>query len=97
MSDVITLVGQGGPTSIHIDVRIDDNGDLVIFGQDIGDAPDEIYGDLDFEYWLSIPAAEKDRVLLLLIEKLYRGNAAVVSEFRNFLASKDISHAFHSF
>ena len=97
MSDVITLVSQGGPTSIHIDVRIDDNGDLVIFGQDIGDAPDEIYGDLDFEYWLSIPAAEKDRVLLLLIEKIYRGNAAVVSEFREFLAAKGISHGFHSF
>ena len=96
MSKTVKLVRQGGATSIHIDVRIDDKGNLLFSGQDIGDAPDEIFGDLDYEYWLTVPAAEKDRVLLALIEKVYRGNATVVSEFRDFLKSKNIPCQFYS-
>lgn len=97
MSKTVKLVRQGGATSIHIDVRIDDKGDLLFSGQDIGDAPEEVFGDLDYEYWLTVPAAEKDRVLLALVEKLYAGNASVVSEFREFLESKDIPCHFHSY
>lgn len=97
MSKTVELVRQGGATSIYIDVRIDDEGDLLFSGQDIGDAPEEIFGDLDYEYWLTVPAAEKDRVLLTLIEKFYRGNASVVSEFRELLESKDIPCHFHSY
>ena len=97
MSEVIKLVSQGGPTSIHIDVRIGDEGELLLSGQDIGEAPDAVFGQGDYEYFLSVPAAEKDRVLLALIEKIYRGNPSVVSEFREFLDTKGISSAFHSF
>lgn len=97
MSDVIKLVRQSGSTSIHIDVRIEENGDLQFSGHDVGEAPEEIFGDIDYEYWLTVPATEKDRVLLALIEKMHRGNASVISEFREFLESKGISCAFHSF
>ena len=97
MSDVVKLVSQSGPTSIYIDARIDDNGDLRISGQDIGEAPEQIFGKDEYEYWLTVPMVEKDRVLLALIEKFYHGNASVVSEFREFLESKGIPHDFHSF
>ena len=97
MSKAVEIVRKGGATSIHIDVRIDDKGDLRFSGQDIGEAPEQIFGKDDYEYWLTIPAAEKDHVLLALIEKVYHGNASVVSEFREFLESKGIPHEFHSF
>jgi hypothetical protein len=97
MSNKIELVKQGGATSIYIDVQIDDEGDLLFSGQDIGDAPEEIFGDLDYEYWLTVPAAEKDRVLLALIQKFYHGDASVISEFRKLLESKAIPHRFNSF
>ena len=97
MSNKVELVKQGGATSIYIDVQINDKGDLLFSGQDIGDAPEEIFGDLDYEYWLTVPAAEKDRLLLLLVEKLYAGNASVISEFRELLDSKGMPHQFHSF
>ena len=97
MSEKVELVRQGGATSIYIDVQIKDTGDLLFSGQDIGDAPEEIFGDLDYEYWLTVPAAEKDRLLLALIEKFYRGNASVVSEFRELLESKNIPCHFHSY
>ena len=97
MSEVIKLVSQGGPTSIHIDVRIGDEGELLLSGQDIGEAPDAIFGRGDYEYFLSVPAADKDRVLLALIERIYRGNASAVSEFREFLEAKEIPYGFYSF
>ena len=95
-TEVVKLVSQRGSTSIYIDVSIEDDGDLRFSGQDIGDAPEEIFGDSDYEYWLTVPAAEKDRVLLALIEKVYRDNATVVSEFRDFLESKNIPFQFYS-
>jgi hypothetical protein len=96
MTKPIKLVSQGGSTSIHIDVRLEENGDLLFSGQDIGDAPEEIFGDLDYEYWLTVPAAEKDKLLLALIEKHYAGNATVISELREFMESKQIPCAFFS-
>ena len=96
MTKPIELVNQGGSTSIHIDVRIEKRGDLLFSGQDIGDAPEEIFGDLDYEYWLTVPAAEKDKLLLALIEKHYAGNSTVISEMREFMESKQISCAFFS-
>jgi len=96
MTDPIKLVRQGGSTSIYIDVRITGDGHLLFSGQDIGDAPEEIFGDLDYEYWLTIPAAEKDKALLALIEKHYAGNASVISELREFMESKEIPCQFFS-
>ena len=97
MSDVVELVNIQGATSIYIDVRINENGDLLLSGQDIGDAPEEIFGDLDYEYWLTVPAAEKDKLLLALIEKHYAGNSTVISEMKEFLESKQIPCEFHSY
>ena len=96
MSEPVKLVSQGGSTSIHIDARIEESGDLVISGQDIGDAPEEFFGDLDYEYWLTVPAAEKDRLLLALIEKHYAGDSTVVSALRELMESKHIACNFHS-
>ena len=94
MTETIELVNRRGSTSIHIDVRIKENGDLLFSGQDFGKAPEEIFGDSDYEYWLTFPAAEKDRALLALIEKHYAGNSSVISELREFMESKKISCEF---
>ena len=96
MTDAVKLVRIGGDTSIYIDVCIDENKDLLFSGQDIGNAPEEIFGDIDYEYWLTVPAAEKDRLLLALIEKHYAGDAMVVSTLRELMESKDISCGFYS-
>jgi len=96
MTEKIELVKQGGSTSIHINVRINENGDLLFSGQDIGDAPEEIFGDLDYEYWLTVPAAAKDKLLLALIEKHYAGDALVISTLRDFMESRQIPCQFFS-
>jgi hypothetical protein len=96
MNDPIKLVRRGGSTSIYIDMSIDENGNLLFSGQDIGSAPDEIFGDSDYEYWLTVPASEKDRLLLALLEKHYGGDALVISTLRELMESKQIPCSFHS-
>ena len=93
----VQLVRQGGSTSIHIDVRIEEDGDLLFSGQDIGEAPEQIFGKDEYEYWLTVPAAEKDRLLLALIEKIHKGNALVVSEMKEFLEERNIPCGFHTY
>ena len=63
----IVLVEQPGETSLRITAAVLANGDLQIAGQDIGKAPSEVFGDSDYEYWLTVAAAHKDALLLALI------------------------------
>jgi hypothetical protein len=93
----VNLVQVKGPTSIYIDVEITEEGDLLFSGQDIGKAPEEFFGDSDYEYWLLIKAAQKDQVLLALIERFYSGNTRVISELRDFLNTKGIANEFDSY
>ncbi len=86
----IVLVEQSGETSIHISAEICKNGDLQLSGQDVGKGPREIFGDSDYEYWLTVPAAQKDLLLLALLESLYKGDASVISKMREMLGTKKI-------
>jgi hypothetical protein len=97
MTTTVQLVRVEGSTSIYIDVEITEEGDLLFSGQDLGDAPREVFGDSDYEYWLRVNAAEKDKVLIALIEKMYSGNTKVISELMDFLKSRSIPSDFHSY
>lgn len=97
MKNKVRLVHTKGATSIHIDAEITDKGDLLLSGQDVGQAPRELLGDSDYEYWLTIRAPNKDQVLLALIQKLYAGNTSVISELKDYLESKGIPCEFSSY
>ena len=97
MEKPIKLVEIEGPTSVNIDVSINEAGDVVFSGQDIGEAPSMYVGDSDYEYWLTIPAIEKDRFLLLLLERQFLNTESVMSTVRDLLDSKGISYSSHSF
>ena len=97
MENRVTLVHVEGPTSVHIEAEITDRGDLLLSGQDVGDAPREFFGDADYEYWLRIEARNKDRLLLALLGKLYSGDPSLISQFREYLESKGIPAEFNCF
>jgi hypothetical protein len=79
-----------------MDAEITDKGDLLLSGQDIGDAPREVWHDDDYEYWLTVSAPNKDRVLLALLEKLYAGNPLLISELKHYLESRNIPCEFNT-
>jgi hypothetical protein len=53
-----TIEGPTGSTTIHVDLLVDENGHFVLEGQDLGAAPQEVFGDSDYEYWLRVKNTE---------------------------------------
>jgi hypothetical protein len=86
----IKLFEERGPTSRFIDAEIDESGNLIISGQDVGDAPRQWFDDDDYEFIVTVSAENKDRLLLALIEKVFGGKFGAVDEFREFLEGKGI-------
>ncbi len=89
-SKKVQLFEERGSTSRLIHARIEDDGSLVVEGQDVGAAPEEWFGDSDYEFIVRVKAEDKDRVILALIEKLFRGRFRAVDEIREFLEEKGI-------
>lgn len=75
----VKLHENTGETSSYIEAQIKSNGDLVLSGQDCGKAPLEFWGELDYEYWLTVLSAHKARVLKALIEHCKETGAAASS------------------
>lgn len=83
-----------GETSVFIDAEINDQGDLVMSGQDIGKEPEEFFGDSDYEYWVVVKEEHKDRVLLALMKEVYGSNSKAVTAFMQMMKSKGIPYDF---
>jgi hypothetical protein len=92
----VRLYEHEGETCVSIDAEITDDGDLLLSGYDIGKAPEEFWGDADYEYWAHVRAEHKDDVLLALVEKVYGGNRSAISDFRAFMKEKGIPSTFDS-
>jgi hypothetical protein len=82
---------------VFIEAEIDSNGQLLISGQDIGDALKEHFEDSDYEYWIVVPSEQKDCLLLILLQELYSGNSKIISDFLSLLKSRGIGHIFESY
>ena len=85
-------------TKVHVEVYISDQtGDLVVAGQDIGAAPRQVFDKDEYEYFLNVPAAEKDRLLLLLMQHVFAGEEQTRSAIAEWLDAGGIPYGLHSF
>jgi hypothetical protein len=92
----VSLYRQQGETTIHIEARITETGAVEVSGQDVGKAPQELWGDDDYEYWVTVAPEQKDRLLLALLEALYRDNPHAVVDLKELLTKNDIPYIFDS-
>lgn len=93
---IITSTRQGG-TSVYAGISVDEHGNLVMDGQDVGAAPLEDFGDSDYEWWLTIPAASKDQLLLHLIQHVFSQSASPSSALMEFMKERGIRYDFSSY
>ncbi len=77
----------------RLEVRIDEAESLVMEGSDAGEEVRRLFGDSDFEYWLTVPAAFKDTVLLCLILDRFQS----VHDLRAWLEQRSIPCEFTSY
>ena len=89
-SKKVLLLEERGTTSRFIQARIEDNGNLVVEGQDVGAAPLKWFDDEDYEFIVTVRKEDKDLVLLALIQKLFGGKFRAVDDFREFLEEKGV-------
>ncbi len=75
-----------------LDAYVDEDGNLVLEGQNLGPTVSEVFGDLDDEYWRKVKKEGVPKVLLLLIEA--RFDSALT--FTKWLNAHGIESEFHS-
>ena len=73
-----------------LEAMINDDGDLVLEGHDVGKAPQEFWGDSDYEYARVIKKQYKDKILHLLTEEQFDTN----SDSKKWLDEKGIPGKF---
>lgn len=69
-----------------LEAYINDDGDLVLEGYDIGEAPKQFWGDSDYEYGRVIKSEYKGEILKGLIEEQFSAEL----DFRAWLNSKGV-------
>ena len=97
MTNKVKLMETGGVNPRFLDAEINESGDLVFSGQDMGPIVEQIFGDSDYEYWLTIRSKDKDSVLLALLEIFFKEHKIPFNEFRELLESKGIPSEFTSY
>lgn len=58
-------------------------GDLVLEGQDLGAAVREMWGDSDYEYWVTVKAAHREELLQLLVKERFDDAGGLVDWLKN--------------
>lgn len=82
---------QGGKS--YLDAMISEDGDLVLEGCDNGEYVKQVWGDFDYEYWVTVKSDYKDSVLLHLIQEKFDNE----TKFKEWLKEKDIPFEFTSY
>jgi hypothetical protein len=72
--------------------KVNDRGDLILEGQDIGAAAEKFAGDSDYEYSRTVQATDVPAVLLHLISERFQSDG----DFKQWLLAKGIDSIFDS-
>lgn len=88
----VTIVDpRSGVTSFRVTASISAaNGDVVIHGQDQGSGSVTNFSAAEYEWFMTIPAAEKDRLLLELLRSLVDGDARARSVVAEWLEKRGV-------
>ena len=93
----LRILEYRGTTSVYVDAEIDKNGNLLISGQDVGEAPLKHFGDSDYEYWILVPKDQKDLLLLTLLQTLYSDDMKLITNLTELMKKHGIHYEFDSY
>ena len=89
---IVLRAEREGSDSRHLEGCIDDSGDLVLNGQDLGPEVRRVFGTNEYEYFYRISAAYKDTVLLKLLKEKFNDGML----FDDWLKDHGIPYEFHN-
>jgi hypothetical protein len=83
-------------TQSYVETRMTETGDLILEGQDIGTASLSVFGENEYEYAVTVPAAQKDLLLLRLVRERFLTDPTPSSTFMAYLKAANIPYQFQS-
>ena len=88
----VVLRDESNGRTYHLSVAVT-GGDLVFSGQIIDQDYEKMFGDTDYEYWLTVHSQDVPKVLLELIKDRFQNE----TDFRKWLESKNIPSEFNNY
>jgi hypothetical protein len=92
-SDGEEIFRQEGENFRSIMVSITEAGGLQLDAQDMGKLVEEVWGDSDYEFWVTIPPEGLAKLARALVKKLYAGRERAVDELRELCVAEGVPHA----
>jgi hypothetical protein len=77
---------------VEVVASVNADGDLVVFGHDVGRAPTALPGSETYDHWIVVGDEDKDLLLLELLRERFLGFAAPTAELMSWLQARDIRH-----
>ena len=68
---------EKGNEATSIEANFDNSGNLVISGAAIGPSVESFWGDIDYEYFLSVYKQDMEKLFLLLLKESFNSNEAL--------------------
>jgi len=94
--EVIYDVESGGTRSV-LSAHREEDGALVISGQDLGRAPREMFGDGDYEYWITVAPPHAAAIEVATLREVASGEPGGSRAIRAWLEERSIPFGFHSY
>ena len=86
---------EGGTTTVTLELR--DDGSLQVFYHDIGRDAQRVFGDSDYEAWLTIPASEVPKLAFALVADRYGIEAGVITAVKDFCNAQGVACDFGNY
>ena len=87
--------GEGEKKEIRsLNLVLEADGTIQIAGIDAGPFVEEMQGDWDYEYWLTIPPSAIPKLAFALLKKIYTGKSGAEVALQDFCKEHDIGHEF---
>ena len=75
-------------------LTLNEDGSIVMDTQDIGSTADEMFGEREYEFALTIPAQALPRLAFLLLAERFQGQPDAVDRLRGLCRGEGVPHSF---
>jgi hypothetical protein len=94
---VIEIAREAGTAFRRVDLRLKDDGEIVLEGQDMGRAVEAVWGDTDYEYWVRVAAPALPKLAFELLHEKFAGRLDAVTAFRDWCRAHGVEHEFGNY
>jgi hypothetical protein len=94
---VIEIARREGTEFRRVDLMLKDDGSIVLEGQDMGPAVEQVWGDTDYEYWVRVAPPALPKLAFELLAEKFAGQLDAVQAFRDWCRTRAVEHEFGNY